>query len=368
MRARYATAAILSFLAICSAEGKDCSQVGKDASAKASIDFVRNLIATSEYSCAVQTTTMLARSFASSPNDRNGFDARFALRELALEEDKNSNIPPSFRIKLTKAAAGSFQRNKPIPEVELIADIRFLLNAMKELQGRGEISGWLDILGDAIQLNQQLPHEEHAIVSWELNGINDAMQEVVYKNYSVDEWESLEKIAEISRGDTGLMVFRSQLASWFHYWVPGLYDDRPREEIIARSKYILRLTEQLNDAPTGFPTTDQCKTGRIGDHGCYMDWQSRPYIRAGLALHHVGMESEAKRYVEKGLKVIESESNLNFRLALYNYVIRDLIREHYDRSTLDEVSARMQTLADSLGPKFSEEIRSNLANHRYGRW
>lgn len=225
MRARYVTTAILWFLVICSAEAKDCSQLGKDASTKASIEYVQHLIAYSEYQCAVQTTSLLARSFATLPN-RDGFDARFALREIALELAKNSNIPLSFRVELAEAAAGAMQRSKQIPEVEIIADIRFFLNVMKVFQKQSEISGWLDMLGDAIQLNQQLPNEGRAIQSWEIYGIDKVAQKYVYDSYSADEWEKLIKIAEITQGDKDLLAFRSQLANWFSWWVPGLYDNR----------------------------------------------------------------------------------------------------------------------------------------------
>lgn len=99
-----------------------------------------------------------------------------------------------------------------------------------------------------------------------------------------------------------------------------------------------------------------------------MGWQWKPYIRSGLAYHYVKMEDKAEHYVEQGLRVIESEANLATRLRLYGFAIRELIRNHYNRSTLVDASTKMQTLADSLGPKFSEEVKSDLANQRYGRW
>jgi hypothetical protein len=363
MRAGYTTVVILCFLIIKPALGKDCGKEIVGASYKAKIEYVQNLLANPEHSCAVQATGLLARSFATLPN-RDGFDARFALRELALEETKNSNTHSSSRVELIEAATGSLQRSKPIPNEEIIADVRFLIEAMKVLQKQDDVGSWLGILCDAIQLNQQLPDEQRAIQSSELNGIDKAVQEYVYNSYSIEGWKKLTRIAEITRGDKDLLAFRSQLANWFTYWVPGIYDNRPREEIIERSKNILHLTELLDGTATGY----QCKTGKLGDYGCSMNWQWKPYVRSGLAYHHVGMQNEAKRYVEQGLRVIESETNLRTRLQLYDFAIRDLIREHYDRSTLVDVSTKMQTLADSLGPKFAEEVRSNLANHSYGNW
>ena len=362
----------MCILVINPAHGKDCDLKINGASSNAYIEYVQNLVATADYSCATQATGLLARTFASLPN-RDGFDARFALREFALAQATNSKIPPSLRVELLEAAAGSRQHSKPIPREELIADVRFLMEAIEVLQKQDnievlqkqdEIGSWLDIMCDAIQLNQQLPDEQRAIQPWELNGIDKATQEFVYNSYSIEGWKKLARIAEITRGDKDLLAFRSQLANWFAYWVPGIYDNRPREEIIERSKNILHLTELLDGTATGY----QCKTGKLGDYGCSMDWQWKPYVRSGLAYHHVGMQDEAKRYVEQGLRVIESEKNLAARLQLYGFAIRDLIRERYDRLTLVDVSTKMQTLADSLGPKFAEEVRSDLANQRYGRW
>ncbi len=356
------TLAILLFLICNSAQAEDCDQVVKGRTIEAKIEYVGGLVNNFNYDCAIDATRVLASSFAPLPS-RDGFDARFKLREFSLMQAKNTEILGNVRVELIESAVISPQYSKPIPKEELIADIRFLLAAIKIFQRQDE-ELWLDMLRDAIQLNQQLPSGERAIQSWELNGIDRVMQKYVYDSYYAEEWEKLAKIAELTRGDKDLLAFRSQLANWFSYWVPGLYDNKPREEIIGRSREMLRLTELLNDTATGY----QCKTGRIGDYGCSMDWQWKPYIRSGLAFHHVGMEGEAKLYIEKGLRVIESEKSLATRLQLYDYAIRDLIRDHYDRATLVDVSAKMQTLADSLGPKFSEEIRSNLANQRYGKW
>lgn len=343
-------------LFICfSAHGEDCGNSISNLQPLVGVEYIKSRFAASDFTCANRATQLLAASFSTLPG-RNGFDARFALRETALVLLENKSAPSSGRIELIKSAAYTLTRDTPgIQKVEVIADVHFLLAAVKQFQKQKDVPGWLDTLEIAVRLDRHLPDPDRTIQSWMIEDISDAAMS--------QDWKRLSKIAVATRGDDILMGFRSRLAGWIysysHVWKDGL----SREQIIERCKDLLSLIELLNDTPSGY----DCKTGKLGDYGCSMDWVWWPTMRIGVAYHKLGMKEDAKKYIDEALKIIR-ESKPEHRLGLLQYALADLARAQYDRPTLLAVVADMKVLANSQDTPIAKEIRANLSGQYYGSW
>ncbi len=320
------------------AQGEDCDvsdSVLRDMRPPASAEFIKAHFSRSDYTCAIHATRIQAVSLSGLPGIE-GINARFALREMALEFSRNASYPSEQRLALLQAAAISQAGGiASSMQAERQADVTMIFAAGKQFKEQGDISGWLEALTLAIQFDRQLPDDARRVPSWELGTlIPDSTQ--TYKYIS-----QLATIAELTRGDKVLERFRCSLArTVYHNGSPR----RVTSGTMERCKQLLRLTEALSDVKTW--------------DGLIPEWYWKPIMRVGMAYHRLGMTEEAKKHIDHAIQIARSIQNPNYRLGQYRSVLSDLLE--YDRKVLISFAHEMLQLANSLDTPMAKEVRESI--------
>jgi hypothetical protein len=214
-------------LSICTAaQSEECDvseSVLRDMRPPASVEFIEARFSQSDYTCAINATRIQAASLAE-VTGTEGVNARFALREMALELSRNASSPSEKRLALVQAATISAAGGTASSMLaERQADVTMVFAAAKQFKEQGDIPRWLDALILAIQFDRQLPDDARRIPSWELGTlIPDSTQNHKYVNQFVT-------IAELTRGDKALEHFRCHFATHaisypaFRTWVAAFH-------------------------------------------------------------------------------------------------------------------------------------------------
>jgi tetratricopeptide (TPR) repeat protein len=303
------------------------------------MEFIKKRFKASDYTCAIHMTRMQSEQLVNFTGQK-GVDARFALREMALELSQNKSYPSEKSLELLQAAASSLAGGATSwSKAERQADVQMIFNAGKQFKSQNDISGWLNALVIAIPLDRQLPDDARRVPVWELTGslIPDSTQSYKY----IDKIATL---AEITRGDKVMEPFRSNLANMIYYSMGVREDEGNREEILARCKQMLRLTEAMSDVET-------CK-------GCVPGWHWQPILKVGIAYHKLGKAEEAKKYVDQAINIARNIQNPDYRLGQYRFVMSNLLMiRPYERDLMIALLDEMKKLANSLSTPVAKEVR-----------
>jgi hypothetical protein len=252
---------------------------------------------------------------------------------------------------LLRAAAATLRDSGPsVPKEELRADARFLLIGARQLLAAKDLAGWVDTVEAAVRVDRRMPDSERSIDPSEIEGplMNASLTQ---------DWKRLAKLSDATWGDKYLMGFRGRLAGSIDYSVTAVRGGLSEEQFTQRARDLLALVESLKDTASGYT----CRTGVVGDRGCSMEWLWKPYMRAGLIFHQVGMSAEAKKYVDQALQIVRGINEPAHRSQQIQWALWELQREKYDRPTILAVVADLErSLAESPDTQFTREIRANL--------
>lgn len=299
---------------------------------------IESQFAASAYECATRATQKLALSLLSLPN-REGYDARFALREMAINISRNVAYPSEQRRELLHAAVISLAGGETgMIKEEIQADVRMLMVGGKALRSQNDTVGWLDVLTLAIRLDRQLKDSDRRIAPQE----TQPLLHDPYRPYN--HFDRLATLAELTKGDKVLEKFRSELIRTIYFNVMNWREDPSREVALDRCKQLLRLVEALSDVTS-------CKH-------CPPDWRWWPIMKVGAAYKRLGMTEESKVYVEQAIQIVRSQTDLNSRLGGYRYVLSELIYMPYDRQVILSFLDEMEELANTLDTPIAKEVRS----------
>jgi uncharacterized protein YecT (DUF1311 family) len=325
------------------AQSGDCDvseSVLRDMRPPAGVEFIETRFSQSDYTCAINATRIQAASLAEVAGTK-GVNARFALREMALEISRNVSHPSEQRLALAQAATISPTGGMASSmQAERQADVTMVFAAAKQFKEQGDIPGWLDALILAIQLDRELPDDARRIPSWELGALTpDSTQNHQYVN-------QFASIAEVTRGDKALEDFRCHFAEHTIYhnlsaWSQG--DNR--DTILERCKQMLRLTEAMSDVET-------C-------HGLLPQWRWKPIMSVGVALYRLGMTEEAKKHVDRAIEMARSIQKPDYRLGQYRFVMFEL--HQYDPKVRLSLAREMLQLANSLDTPMAKEVRERYS-------
>lgn len=304
--------------------------------------FIKERFKASDYACAIRATRMQSEQLANL-NGQEGIDARFTLREMALELASTSSS--DVALELLQSAASSLAGGAGATswsQAERQADVKMIFSAGKIFKSQKDISGWLNALIIAIRLDRQLPDDARRVPVWEIVGslIPDSTQ---YYKY-IDKMATL---AEITRGDKAMEPLRSDLAHQIYFSMGVWKEKDSREEILARCKQMLRLTEAMSDAKT-------CS-------GCVPGWQWKPTMNVAIAYHKLGMTEEARMYIDQAINIARNIQNPDYRLTQYHYAMSYLlIIIPYDRKVMLSLLDEMKQLANSLNTPMAKDIRERV--------
>lgn len=333
---------IIGLLVLCScatAQAKDCEISDNSLShlqPPAGVEFTTSQFAASEYTCAIHATQILAASLTSLPGTE-GIDARFALREMAIDIGRNTAYPSEPRVALLRAAAISLTSgNAAQIKEEIQADARMLFMGGKILRSQKDTTGWLDMLTLAIRLDRQLADADRRIAPWELGPLL-ADPYRMYKHF-----DRLAILAELTRGDKLMEEFRSRLVHTVYFYIMNWREDDTREVSLERCKQLLRLTGALDDVTTCY--------------GCPPEWRWWPIMKVGAAYKRQDMTEEAKTYVEQAIQIVRSNPNPDYRLGGYRFVLSELVSMPYDRKEIFSFVDEMRALANSLNTPLAKEV------------
>lgn len=334
----------ISVLAICFcgiAHAQEC-EVSNDSYPRLalvpSIQAIESQVAASAYECATRATQRLALSLVTLP-DREGYDARFALREVAINISRNASYPSEQRRGLLQAAAISLASAEAAPiKEEIQADVRMLMVGGKALRSQNDTVGWLEVLTLAIRLDRQLEDTDRRIAPQEIQPLlHDP-----YRPYN--HFDRLATLAELTKGAKVMQIFRTDLVRTIYFNVSNWRDDPSREVALGRCKQLLRLVEALSDMTS-------CKH-------CPPDWRWRPIMKVGAAYKRLGMSEEAKVYVEQAIQIVRDRTDPNSRLGEYRSVLSELVSMPYDRQAILSFLDEMEELANTLDTPIAKEVRS----------
>ncbi|MBI5250990.1 MAG: DUF1311 domain-containing protein [Desulfomonile tiedjei] len=328
-------------LSICTAaQSDDCDvseSVLRDMRPPASAEFIEARFSQSDYTCAIYATRIQAASIAELAGTE-GVNARFALREMALEISRNASYPSEKRLALVQAAtistAGGIASSM---QAERQADVTMIFAAAKQFKEQGDIPRWLDALILAIQFDRELPDDARRVPLWETTTlIPDSTQIRKYVSQLVT-------IAEITRGDKALERFRCHFAAHTISNLSAWREGDNRETILERCTQMLRLTEAMSDVKT-------C-------HGLLPEWRWKHIMSVGMAYHRLGMTEEGKKHVDHAIEMVRSIQKPDYRLAQYRFVVSQLLQ--YDPKVRLSLTREMMQLANSLDTPMAKEVREH---------
>jgi len=346
----------LSLLICLSAHGLDCDSSLSKLKPTEAIEFIKSRISATDYSCAIHATQLQAIQLSSVPG-LEGFDSRFALRELAIDTSRNNSYPISTRLALLQAAAiSSASKTNGNNKDEIEADVKMFWIAGKQFEEKNDFSDWLDTLALAIHFDQKLPDADRRIlelnftelIPYTLHGASVHSALVPVYKY-IDQ---LATLAELTRGDKALNGFHSNLAFITYYRIRELSANSPNdssEDIEKRCQQLLLLVNALGD--------DGPKCNHCGE-----TWHWSPLFVVGFSYWRIGMDDEARKYINQAIQIIRSDQNIDQRIALYEnflYWIRGLNLD-YDSDVIETIYADMTALANSRDTPAAQDVRKNF--------
>ncbi len=330
------------------------------------LEFIKSRFAVNDFVCAIEAANELATTLIALPGI-DGIDARFSLRELALEIGRNTTYPSEFRTSLLKTAAFSaIESRKPLAKEEVLADVSMLIDAGKMFRiEQNDVTGGLDMLLLAIRLNHKLAEVDR--LALEHTGIEYLLPET-YDGKSKRYIDKVATLAEVTKEDKSLEWFREKIASdvyyGYHYlWVKTgsrfTKDGDDREVILKRCQNLLRLVSALDNI-------SDCRGG-CGGTG----WRWRPIMSVAAAYEWLNMTDEGTMYIDKALDLVKNITDKDRLLREYRFfVLSELCGIHY-RSTMTtrreqvrkvilSLADEMTNLANSLNTQNAKEVRESL--------
>jgi hypothetical protein len=317
-------------------------------------EFVRQRFASADYGCGIHAVQVKAEAVDILPGIE-GIDARFALRELALELTRNPEYPPEERVKLLQAATitaidGEAARKKE----ELQADSSMLWWGANLFQTQKNTSASLDTLALAIRQDQRRPEADRSIhdyYNWGGGSVVFSDGLPLGHNEAKNHLGQIVAIANLLKTDTTLKSLQSSMAFLAFYDVPIWEKEIDHKIILERANQLLALVEALSNA-----TCNRCNCGH--------DWRWRPLIRAGLAFHLAGKTEEAKKHVDRAIQIAKNQEEPNSRLCQYNSLLSELLGadyiSSYDKKTIWSLIAEIEQLANSLDTGIAKDVRHSL--------
>jgi hypothetical protein len=302
--------------------------------------FVAERFAAADFDCATRAVELQSQSRALRKGP-DGVDARFALRNLALQVNHNAAYPWDKRIALVKAAISNPAASAATgDEDERRFNVLMLLKAGEQYVVQKENGARLQALILAVELELRSPEAARVIRPWVVQTlVPDTTQTHRYLH-------ELAVLAEITSGDHGMAAFRSELARTVHFHASGWRQGDPPSEIAARAGLLLRLAEALEDVR-------QC-------YGCVPEWHWKLVMRAGSAYYRIGMQAEGVNSIRRALEMARAIKRPDYRLSEYRFVLVELLVTKYDRREILSFISEMKALADSLDGPIAKEVRESL--------
>lgn len=301
-------------------------------------DIAKEKFSGRQYPCALQWVKLAVGALASVPG-REGVDARFALREMALALSTDPSHPLDQRLALLQAATEPAAGAAARPVQELQADLALQLSAARAMQSRRETSGWLAALIAAIRLDQQLPDAERRMA---IALFTSHLQSTEVR----DHVDQLAVLAEQARGDPRMEQLRSALVALVYYNIPAWRREDTPQATAERCQQLLRLTQALDDAKA-------CRD-------CPPGWQWKPILEVGSAYARLGRQDDANRQLQQAVEIVRSIENDNARLGQYRFLLPRLLALRYNRETVlnlvDEITRTMEASETPL----AREMRDTL--------
>lgn len=314
-------------------------------------EFVRQCFISADYGCGIHAVRLKAGA-VDALSGVEGIDARFALRELALELTRNIAYPPEERIKLLQAATitginGEAARKKE----ELQSDSSMLWRGASLFRIHKDASSGLDTLVLAIRQDQRRSDADRSLGDYYNWGGGYPPDLPLGHNEAKNHLGQLVAIAKEVRNDNTLKSLKSKMVelAYFDSWIWEKEVDH--KIILERAQQLLVLVEELNGT-----TCHNCN--------CGPDWNWRAINRAGLAFHLIGMTEEAEKNVDRAIQIAQSTKDPNSRLCKYNFLFYEILSADYTSSynpkTIGALIAEMETLANSMDTGLAKDVRQSL--------
>lgn len=346
-------ALLLACAWLCCAGAQDCGTAAPAAASDpaAAVAFVRDRFAAGDYTCAVQTMRAQSAAVASRPG-REGFDARFALRETALAM-LHTAAPAPMRADLVRAAVISASGHSFANEdAERLADLAMLATAGEIFYERLEIEERMTLFALAIDLNRMLREQDGR------SFLQGGLSRLVPYPHKVSEWPgALALLGESTRGEPAYAQIRQQ-------WIYDLYVVR-----VARdgddAAAIEQRGAQIVAALDAFPEPGRCSP-------CLREWHWRPVWRVAVAYDRAGLTDQALELMNRAAAIVATIEDPTKRLQEYAILFDEAIPAVVgNRPRLADLVRQVQPLANSsdtpiarmlsdLLPTYLERLRKGL--------
>jgi hypothetical protein len=308
-------------------------------------DFIKQQFSSGRYECGVQALRREALTRSMSEG-LAGWDARFALREFALEIVK-SGYPPNEQLNALRAAVSpSLETDVPRRPEDLTADSRTLFNAGEDITDCSEHFELLDL---ALRINRRLPpsQRDDAIRAQLLELCNSRDSRGIRDIFKgIDALLILEKD---TRGDSSFEGWRSSLARDAHFYLGASTPEQAQQA--------LALVEALSDIKA-------CQD-------CGSDWRWRPTFQVAIFYHGQQMQSEAMTTIQTALGMIRAIPDLNQRFLAFKDVCTRMQLLRYPDQEYLPVIQEIKPLAASLHTSEAAELQTRLETDncvRAGSW
>jgi len=298
--------------------------------------FVVAGFASGNFDCAIRAME-LQSGVRSRAAGTEGADARFALRNLALQVNRDTAYPAEMRLALIRAAV--VEPAAPDAGGERRFNAMMLLKAGEQYVEERNTGAWLDALTGAVRLDLRQPDELRVTQPWTGQLEPDGTQTQHYLG-------KLLVLAEITAGDSGMASLRTALARAVRFNASAWRQGASAEVISERAAQLLGLAEALKDVRQCF--------------GCVPEWHWRPVMLAGTAYYRIGMRAEGERIIRRAMEMARAIEKPDYRLGEYRSVLVELLTAKYDREALLGFAGEMKTLADSLDTPIAKEVRESL--------
>ncbi|MCI4431587.1 MAG: hypothetical protein JHC40_20760 [Burkholderiales bacterium] len=322
-----------------SGKAQDCGQT-ISGSLEARIEKLRALFVEPTYVCSL---TLIVRESEAleSLADREGIDARFAIRELILDLVEDASKPVDRRLELLQAWTANTPPASKRPSTEILADVAILVNAAESFGSLEGMSGSLGATLLAVRTHQSLPTTARKTPSWIFSIRLPGMDVHMHVG-------GLAALAEQVRGDKLFEHLRSRVAHVTYYNVPAMKPGEAPQLTFDRCTNLIRLVEALDGDDPNLPS----------------NWQWRPIMESGAAFAKLGRTNEANRQIGRAIGLVRGIKDKNTRLYAYISLLSSLlqpVQSGYPRDVALDVVNEMKQLISTSDSKMTKEMREMVA-------
>jgi len=338
-RSRTTALALLSLaLLATSAEAQDvCARANLDFDAAA--ELAKQRFASMDYDCAVDILGEQAHALLRIAG-RDGFDARFSLRELALGLLTDEAHPAAERIRVLTVAAAALDEGTEVTIQDIDGDVSMLLAGSNHFLQKRDVSSWLALLETAIVVDQRHPSSERWLPK-QLPSVEWPFGQLLRTGDSA----RLLNLATLVRDDAGYDRLRGDLASELRSSGVVYRERDPPDVVRARCAAVLQLVELL--------TAPECPS-------CPADWRLQPLLSVGYAYSMIGMPDKARGPVDEALRGARSIEDPERRMSMLNIAFNQLVFSRYDSGVVIALANETLELANASERPIALEMRERI--------